>query len=222
MTLAAETDTSMQMIPLGDMLVVGRPPARLLKALAVIADTLHPTFARQEWIKSPDRSKESCVLSSLAVRDFLHSIGIIAEVRPVMLVMLAMKGNETLHSLATGTPEQPDDDHGWAGHLVVTVPGATEYLIDTTLYPTIRPQWRGILSGMMAVPTCRGFKVGDLSRISGFQVSDPADPEFIFEIVWADRPDNTRWKRGGDARQQWRRRAAVAAMRKRFGKWEDR
>ena len=48
---------------LGEMQVIGSPPAKLGKALAVIADTLHPAFAHDPRI-TPGISKESCVLCS--------------------------------------------------------------------------------------------------------------------------------------------------------------
>ena len=48
---------------LGDMQVIGSPPAKLAKALAVIADTPHPAFAHDPRI-TPGIWKESCVLCS--------------------------------------------------------------------------------------------------------------------------------------------------------------
>ena len=54
---------------LNDMLVVGRPPAKLTKALATIASVLHPAY--DEVLPKAGKSKESCCLCSLTVRDFL-------------------------------------------------------------------------------------------------------------------------------------------------------
>jgi hypothetical protein len=77
----------MSNIRLGDMMVMGRPPRELLKALATIAGTLHPAFDSHPRI-APGKSKESCVLCSLAVRDFFNNIGFDdAAVRPVFVVM---------------------------------------------------------------------------------------------------------------------------------------
>jgi hypothetical protein len=59
------------MMQLGDMIVSGEFPPKLVKALAVIANTLHPAFDRQPWLGAPGWSKRSCVLASLACRGFL-------------------------------------------------------------------------------------------------------------------------------------------------------
>src|SRR5262252_7800728 len=124
---------------LGDMMVVGNPPAKLWKALAVIADALHPSFELEPRI-APGISKSSCVICALTVRDFLRAIGFdMARVAPVCAVMWASENGKQLHSLGIG---HPDDDSAfadrWSGHLVVVI-GA--FLIDATLYGAQRPQW---------------------------------------------------------------------------------
>src|SRR5688572_10816402 len=63
-----------QGMQLGDMEVGGQPPAKLVKALATIASGLHPAFDALPWI-APGKSKNSCVLTSLAIREFLFRIG---------------------------------------------------------------------------------------------------------------------------------------------------
>ena len=57
---------------LGEMQVIGSPPAKLAKALAVIADTLHPAFAHDPRI-TPGISKESCVLCSQSMTAIVPS-----------------------------------------------------------------------------------------------------------------------------------------------------
>ena len=209
------------MMTLGDMTVVGKPPAKLAKALAVIADTLHPSFNANPNIK-PDWSRRSCVLCSLAVWEFLLSIGFAdAAVRSVTAFMFAARGKRHLHSLGIGSP----DDHRvldgeWCGHMVVTVAG---WLIDTTLYRAIRPQWPH-LTGQVAVPlyppNAPVVKFGDLPMISGFSITDDEDYEFC--LGWCDRRDNVGWRRGPDCRDRERRRPSADAMVARFGEWRER
>lgn len=205
---------------LGDLEVIGAPPPKLVKALAVIADTMHPTFARQPWIEHRDKSKESCVLASLAVRDFLVAIGYVAaQVRPVAAVMRATRDGKELHSLGIGVPQGALDPHPryWNGHMVVGLDG---YLIDTTLYRAARPQWSG-LAGMLAVPIQppldEDFRAYGLKPITAIGLA--YDPDTTFEMMYLDAPANLSWREGGDALDPTRREAAVAAMRERFGQW---
>jgi hypothetical protein len=53
----------------GNMTVVGQWPATLLKALTIIADTLHPAFDRQLWMAA-NQSKRTCILAALAAGSF--------------------------------------------------------------------------------------------------------------------------------------------------------
>jgi len=197
----------------GDLLVVGDPPPKLTLALAAVADKLHQTFAVQPWIEHREKSKESCVLSSLAVRDFLISVGFLdAQVRPVATVMRATRGDETLHSLGIGVPGPRDrSPRHWNGHMVATT---GRYLIDTTLYRANRPQWRD-LPGMMALP----FRAPEDVLIYGGRpfagATIEVDGGATFELLYLDTPSNTRWQDGGDVEER-RREAAVAAMREHF------
>jgi hypothetical protein len=205
---------------LGDLHVLQPyPPAKLLKALAVIADTLHPAFDMRPDIK-PFYSRHGCVLSSLTVRDFLVRVGFNARVCPVATVIWAEgPDGKQLHSLAIGAPHDkrhlPDS---WKGHMVVTVKTpAGEYLIDTTLYPTRRPQWPD-LPGMMALrlATERGVRGWwNLELIAACAYGDGEE----ISLGWFDNPRNTSWQRGGDGRDPMRRAPVVAAMVERFGAW---
>ncbi len=215
----------MRAIQLGDMTVLGDMPAKLLKALAVIADTLHPAFALQPWIANDDKSKESCVLCSLTARDFLRKIGFAdARVRPVVTVMRATRQGQELHSLGIGVPGTP---HGWPlewnGHAVIHIPSASA-LVDTTLYRAKRPQWPD-LPGMLAINTTdyarRDTKVWGLDVVVGAEIRDTDDPDYLYELVYLDNPTNTGWRRGPDARDKWKRRDVLAALRARFGTWQD-
>lgn len=217
----ATTPNRFRAIELGDMTVIGSPPPKLWKALAVIVDQLHPTFAKQPWIEHKNKSKESCVLSSLAVRDFLWALSFLnAHVRPVATAMRAMRKGEVLHSLGVGMPDGEmyarTPRRFWNGHLVVVVDG---FVIDTTLHRMRRPQWPK-LAGMLALPLKPPTDelVYGLKPIAGGGVW--LNPSTSFEIIYLDNPGNSRWTEGGDAREFWRREAALVAMLKRFGTWE--
>lgn len=216
-------------LTLGDMTVVGDWPAKIVKALAVIADGLHPALdARHEEV-IPGKSKECCILCALTVRDFLRSIGFEAEARSVSILMEAQRNGETLHSLGLGCPAEAYGKHGtskdeegrWDGHLVTVLP-RLKLLVDSTLYQAQRQQWDGALTGMIALPY---GNVGDRRKIyrckvlAGLQMHD-AKSGAEFAAAWLDRPDNQGWKRGGDV-EEWRRHLPVLQLRSAFGAWRD-
>jgi hypothetical protein len=206
---------------LGDMAVLEPyPPAKLLKALAVIADTLHPVFDADTTIR-PFASRGSCVLSSLTVRDFLIGIGFKAFLQPVAAVIWAQgPDGKQLHSLAIGAPHDGDScplDNRWNGHAVVTVKfRGSEYLIDTTLYQVRRKQWPE-LPGMIALPT-----IPAAERVRswwGLGVFATASMDDIF-VGWFDNPKNKAWEQGPDGRDPFRRASAIRKLTERFGRWE--
>jgi hypothetical protein len=114
---------------LRDMEIIGGPPpVNLLKALA----------GDRHWNARliPGVSKRSCILVSLAIREFLEAIGIAAEVRPVATLIRAYEGERQLHSLGIGQPLDPSPapPKKWTGHMVTIAEG---WLIDATLYPAL-------------------------------------------------------------------------------------
>jgi hypothetical protein len=186
------------------------PPAKLVKALAVIADTLHPAFDLRPDIK-PFYSRHACVLSSLTVRDFLVRSGFNAIVRPVATVIWAERDGKLLHSLAIGAPhDKRDIKDAWKGHMVVTVKTkAGEFLIDTTLYPVRRPQWRD-LPGMMVLPlAAEPVRSPVWWRLEVIASAIHGDDVLI---GWFDNPRNKSWQYGGDGRDPTRRMPVVAAL----------
>jgi hypothetical protein len=201
---------------LGDLLIVGGPPAaKLLKALAVIADQLHPGFDRQADLK-PFVSRKSCVLCSLAVRDFLVRIGFNARVRPVCAVLWAEKNGAPVHSAGIGVPNCKSKGDGWNGHMIATV---DDWLIDPTLYQIKRPAWPD-LAGMMALPLhSRPWQRG-WSQLKVMASAGAGEDEF--SIGWLDNPKNKTWQLGGDAQDATRRAPVIAAMVERFGAWRER
>lgn len=217
----------MRNVLLGDMLVGGEPPAKLAKALAVISSELHPAFDRETWGITPGFSKQSCILASLAVRDFLWKVGLKdAQAAPVYFFVRAFRGDEELHSLgvgdhaAIGMKGRPETREKWNGHMAIKVSG---WLVDTTLYQCQRPHWEG-LPGMMAVPLETG-----LAPVRGHEVlagGAALTPEGIrIEMVWLDQPQNRRWREvePGDPKDTDRSRRVnvVKRMVKAFENWKD-
>lgn len=211
---------------LGEMLVVGKPPAKFIKALAAIAGVLHSSF---DEVVVPGRSKRSCVLCSLTVRDFLWRVGF-KDARAVT-VYTAIRaddkdGNE-IHSVGVGDhtdiptmgPKPVDTDKSWSGHMVVEVPSAG-YVVDTTLYQMQRPAWP-FLQGMMAVPIEReaGRQSFGLDHLTGVEATDRASDGVRLRMWWLVQP-NERWRGGADA-ERGRREPVVRALVKAFGKWSD-
>jgi len=197
----------MRSLELGDMQIVARvdndslPPPRLLKCLAVIAERLHPEFSRPIYEHGhPDKSKESCILSSLTVRDFLRASGFPrARVQPIQVMMEARKDEKILHALGIGHPEATGP--GWTGHLVAIT---NRWIVDTTLYQAIRPAWPH-LPGMMCVPIEPGAR-----RIHGYKVLAALlleEGDYSNTVVWCDDPRNTGWAKAPDS--QPARRAPV-------------
>jgi hypothetical protein len=203
---------------LGDLHILQPyPPAKLIKALAVIADALHPGFDLRPDIK-PFYSRHACVLSSLTVRDFLVRVGFNAVVRPCATVIWAERDGKLMHSLAIGAPHDKRVlKDNWKGHMVVTVKTrGREFLIDTTLYPVRRPQWRD-LPGMLALP------LSDERMRAWWNLDVIASTAYGDDVMlgWFDNPRNKSWQYGPDGNDQFRRMPVVAALVERFGAWED-
>ena len=204
-----------------DMIAHDKTPPKLLKALAVIADTMHQEFAIEPWIASPDKSKQSCILCSLTVRDFLHEIGFgDAVVRPCCFYIDAHRGKKQLHSLAIGHPEdRPKEEWRWIGHMACVVPSA-QTLIDTTLFQAKREAWPE-LPGMAAVYYAPGvFQTEKYHGLSGIAGMLREEGDYWCRAVWFDKPSND-WRQAGDAKDTSRRKRIIALMAERFQPWRD-
>lgn len=197
---------------LGDLLTTTHVSPKMLKALAVIATTLHQTYETFPF-SFIGKSKESCVLMSLTVRDFLHEIGFEdAKVLPVFLYFRKMRGKEVVHTLGVGAPEDKDSEGRWAGHMVVVVPSET-VLIDPTVYSARRPHWDSV-PGMVATPTSEyPLDWGGLKAIGSLVDEAEAD---ITVAIWFANPANTRWRKGPDVKRREWRRSVVNTMVERF------
>lgn len=200
--------------------VIGNPPPKLARALSVIDSTLHNSFDMRGTMDI-GKSKDSCVLCALTVRDFLREIGLPANVAPVALVMWANEHGEQLHSLGVGAPHDREVLPGrWCGHLVTVV---NNWLIDTVLYQSQRPQWDG-LPGMMALkllPRAQRHTLPiypDHPIIAGMHASEPDRPTYEFAITWLDNPKNRSWSEGPDARNIDLRAPVVQHLATEFGR----
>lgn len=204
---------------IGDMLVQPHPDTRMFKALAVISSVLHPAY--DNVLPTLGKSKESCVLCSLTVRDFLWKIGFKhARLQTVYLALRAVDAaGEEIHSLGVGDHDKvptvdtkPLDTRGkWSGHMVVT---CGSWLIDTTVYQTARPAWPD-MPGMFAVrlDLTGGPQSYGMDPLAGLQ--SPRDDGGVQSILWLQQP-NERW-RGGPDTDRALRLPVVRALRAAFG-----
>lgn len=199
----------------GDMMIERAPPLTLYKALAFLGARLHPVMEASGKFK-PGISKESCVLCSLIVRDFLKRIGYPdAVVAPCFVFMIAKRGEETLHSLGIGKPDDTDLPTRWSGHMVVTIP-STGYLIDLTLYQANRPQWSP-LPGMLAMRLLKeDAEVWTFKVMAEMTAFDAEDKEYRFDMLWLSTPANDRWRFGPDFERRLVREGIVKELVRQF------
>lgn len=199
---------------LGDMHVGASVSPKMVKALATIAELMHPTFDQQPWIAFPGKSKESCVLCSLTVRDFLRMVGFAdARIRTVMVLIQSIRNGEMEHSLGIGVPYDKRKVEGrWAGHMVTEVP-SEGVLIDTTLYGAIRPQWPD-LNGMLALPLPAKPPKGEYHGCPMIVGAGRQEAGYEFGLYYFDRPELTDWRKGnGDGHPSNKhRRTDVASV----------
>lgn len=204
---------------LRDLLIAAPVQPHMLVALHVIDKLLHPEFDK---IVSPGKSKESCVLCSLAVRDFLWQAGWHdATCTSVYMMIVANdpKGKE-IWSLGVGDhtdiptlgPKPVDTAERWSGHMVVEVP-SVGLIIDTTLFPAKRQYWPH-LPGMVACPVDNNGPVSYGLKPAAGLASD--DAKGSVRVVWL-RQANKRWQGSPDAVRARRLpvvKSMLAAMRK--------
>ena len=189
----------------------------LPKAITVVSEHMHSLFAVEPWIVRADKSKESCILCSLTVRDFLHEIGFTdATVRSVATYVDAQHNGERLSRLIIGHPEddRPVKTTRWRGYMVCVVP-SHNMLIDTTLYQAQRPAWPE-LPGTVAVPLIDfsdrprrwPFVWCGLQAISAVVMQRE---DHFARVIWFDRPMNS-WRHEADARNTSRRSNVVRQL----------
>lgn len=188
------------------MLICGQTDGRLKIALKTIALYLHPLWSFDHF-EGSEISKQSCVLCSLTVRDFLFQCGFKdVKVTTVFVVMQALQNGEAIYSLGIGKPdEKPNGPGRWPGHMVTEIP-SLGVIIDTTLYQAMRPHWPD-LSGMICTPTNRNGTLFDHPIMGG--ISTGEDNGYRFSIWWLEIAGNDGWKGTPDAERHRRRRKQV-------------
>jgi hypothetical protein len=205
---------------LGDLTVMADPPAKMLKALAVIEARSHAAYDECSGFPR-GTSHDKCLFMSLAVRDFLVRIGFAdATVRSCFLYIKAedRQGKE-IWSVGIGAPGQLPLAEKFNSHAVCTVP-SLRLLIDTTIYQAIRPHWLDAISGMVAIKYHQPWANQHVYGCPSIAGAEIALPDRRVMMLWLDRPE-VQWKRSLDFRQRNERRRYVAkAMIDAFGEWQ--
>ena len=207
-------------LQLGDMQIIkghAGPPATLVKALAVIGDRLHQAFDARI---PKGKSKQSCVLCALTVRDFLRAIGFAARVESVSFFAEAKRNGVLLHALSVGTPgagRAAEPGH-WNGHLVTL---AGHWLIDTTLYQAQRPAWPH-LPAMIAVPMQKtGRRYNGMPTLAAIASVTRGDDGYLFDAAWMLNRKNRGWKQMPDSRDKMLREPVIWDLVAKFGGWSE-
>lgn len=210
-------------VALGDLTVLDPPltTPKMWKALAVISTHLHPAYdALPDTV--PGYSKETCMFTSLCVRDFLVAIGFADATGRSVALLIRSDDNATgeeIHSVGIGVRNQLPKEGKFNGHFVVTVP-SLNLLIDTTMYQAQRPAWGGALPSMVAMEydiDQTRERIWDCSPIAG---RDVRLSDRTLTMIWLDRPE-IRWKRDTDFKRNDRRRAITRALVEAFGEWKE-
>jgi hypothetical protein len=202
------------------MTVIGLWPPKMIKALAAIASGVHDGYDIQ-----PDTtdggSKETCLFTSLAVRDFLVEIGFRdAVISTCCCVLSAASGDgKQIWSVGIGMPDQEPIPHKFNGHAVVTLP-SLGLLIDTTLYPAVRTYWRDVMRGMMALPYHKPHSIKVYDRHPFARADVEITTGRTLTMIWCDRPE-IKWRRSIDAARNKRRRVMTKYLVSTFGEWCD-
>ncbi len=193
---------------IADMLILPSANERFQAALSVVAKHLHSTWAFDHF-EGGEISKQSCVLASLTVKDFLFKCGFHdAKVTPVFTIMIARLHGKQIHSLGIGKPdEKPLSKGSWPGHMVVEIP-SQNVIVDTTLYPAMRPHWPALPGMICTTINGDGSIMYDYPILTGIGLSKD-ESGYDFSVWWLRTEHNTSWKKAPDAINLRRRRKQV-------------
>lgn len=219
-TMGSHRESRVAAIPLGDMTVMADPPAKMWKALAVIASRLHPAYDECSGFP-PGTSHDKCLFMTMVVRDFLAGIGFDdARARGCFLYIGAHdRAGATIWSVGCGAPGITLPNK-FNGHAVCAVPSCG-LLIDTTVYQAIRPHWDGAVSGMAAIGYHEPWPHQMVHGCPAIAAAEVERPDRSVMMIWADRPE-LRFKHEPDYRDRTERRRYIgAALRRAFGEWRD-
>jgi hypothetical protein len=176
-----------QVLALGDMAFVGVRsfPAKVVKALAVISMHLHPAYDALPDSK-PGYSRETCMFSSLAIREFLVGIGYAdATVRTCALIARSYRAEKEQWSVGLGMPGEAPLPNKFNGHAVVNVP-SLRLMIDPTLEQVARRKHMDMVPPMIACEYLLEPRPGKLPCFAGIGISQGEEG---IGLHWGDRPD---------------------------------
>jgi len=199
----------------GDLMTIGEWPAKLLRAMAIV-DRVHDIYSVQPDVL-PGFSKETCLFTSLAIRDFLVAVGFKdATVRGCTALVRAITlQDEDIWSVGLGVPDQAPIPGKFNGHAVCTIP-SIEFFVDSTLYPAIRPYWKDALPGMLAGPYQAPYLSDKIMGRHPIARAEMTLDDRKLEVIWLDRPE-LQWKKDIDfAVKSVRRRRIVEEMVRMF------
>ena len=220
-TMGSQRENRVAAVPLGDLTVMADPPAKMWKALAVIAARLHPAY--DECSGFPHgTSFDKCLFLTMVVRDFLVGIGF-TDARALgcaLFIIAHDRAGETIWSVGCGAPGARNIPGRFNGHAVCVVP-SIRLLIDPTVYQAIRPQWAGAVTGMAAIGYHEPWSSQMLYGRPAIAGAEMQLADRSVMIAWADRPE-LRFKHEADYRDRTERRRYIgAALRRTFGMWRD-
>ena len=159
----------------------------------------------------------SCIISSLIVRDVMRGLGFPAEVKSVALELTAQGGTPVLplYELGVGMNKLTNDPYegkNWDGHLIVSVPG---FIIDPTFGACRRTSWEWIPDIAVVPRTTTKLTLAAASRslpVLALWQEHIDEYNYDFLAVWAANSFNTEWKKAPDARPDRRRELVQDAL----------
>lgn len=156
---------------LGEMVVVGTIPARLVAPLEFLGNNLHSTLDDGKG-RHAGWSRVACIATSLIVRDFLTALHIRADVRSVAAYAFATLNGTKYPERALGAPSDRIEPNQWQGHIVVVAEGV---LIDTTLRGLDTPGVSSLprMIALPATPTQRHFEVAEFQVKATLSIAVP-------------------------------------------------
>lgn len=196
------------------------PGERFLVAADLVATELHNSLFQLSCNESSGDSKNRCILSSLAVEEFFKCAGFKSKVQSVVCVIRGANWPGSpksvkfggSHTAILGDPNAQCGTGEWAGHLIALVEvEGNSFLVDTTLYNRIRPQWAE-LTGMVVISTrpdrLRLFQEQECcSYLGGYASTDGA-----WEISYYLNESNNVWASAPDTREEARWKAPAHAL----------
>lgn len=172
----------------GEMVLLGEPQEKLLRAMAVVADTLHLAY---DAVSPPGWSKTACIRSSRTVELFFQRIGLDAQSRPVALLLTINNhaDKQATVRLIGSEDGRANNSPGWNGHMITICEG---FLIDPTFSQIDKTRK---LPTMLALPTADLPVVLNLKPLARFQAAAHGK---LLVARWLDTPKSRTWMKVTD------------------------